>query len=220
VVYRDVLGLSYRETAEQMGTSVNAVTMLLHRGRRGLRRTLGVTAGGIGLWRWLKRAGLPQVAVAKGAAATVVVAGLATTGVVVARAIAPAAADTAVAAPATRFGDPAGEAGRTHREILGREPDRRRPVMAGGPRASSVPASTRGSGAAETAASVHSAAAGAAPAPSTLRLPTASLPTLQIPTAAQTVTVSTPATAVTVTIPTATAVTVPTPIATVTVPIP
>ena len=34
VVYRDVLGLSYGETAEQMGKSVNAVTMLLHRGRQ------------------------------------------------------------------------------------------------------------------------------------------------------------------------------------------
>ena len=38
VVYRDLLGLSYGETAEQMGTTVNAVTMLLHRGRRQLRR--------------------------------------------------------------------------------------------------------------------------------------------------------------------------------------
>ena len=40
VLYRDVLGLSYGETAEQMGTTVNAVTMLLHRGRLRLRRTL------------------------------------------------------------------------------------------------------------------------------------------------------------------------------------
>src|SRR5205814_8568684 len=31
VLYRDVLGLSYGETAEQMGRSVNAVTMLLDR---------------------------------------------------------------------------------------------------------------------------------------------------------------------------------------------
>src|SRR5690348_17663168 len=55
------------ETAQQMGRSVNAVTMLLHRGRRRLRQTLGVTAGGVGLWRWLRQAGTPQAAIAKGA---------------------------------------------------------------------------------------------------------------------------------------------------------
>ena len=101
VVYRDVLGLSYGETAEQMGTSVNAVTMLLHRGRRRLRQTLGVTTVGIGLWRWGKRVGMPQVAAAKGAATVVVAAGLATTGIVTARAIAPVGTDEAVAAAAT-----------------------------------------------------------------------------------------------------------------------
>ena len=47
VLYRDVLGLSYGETAEQMGTSVNAVTMLLHRGRQRLRQTLAATVGGL-----------------------------------------------------------------------------------------------------------------------------------------------------------------------------
>ena len=113
VVYRDVLGLSYDETAKQMGKSVNAVTMLLHRGRRRLRQTLGVTGGGIGLWRWLKQAGMPQVAVAKGAAAVVVAAGLATTGVVTARVIAPIGTDTAAAAAlATRSGRRTEEAGR------------------------------------------------------------------------------------------------------------
>ena len=71
VLYRDVLGLSYGETAEQMGTSVNAVTMLLHRGRQRLRQTLAATVGGLGLWRWSKHAGMPQVAVVKGAAAVV-----------------------------------------------------------------------------------------------------------------------------------------------------
>jgi len=58
VVYRDVLGFSYGETAEQMRTSVNAVTMLLHRGRKRLRQTLGVTSGCVWLWRWLKRIGM------------------------------------------------------------------------------------------------------------------------------------------------------------------
>ncbi len=97
VVYRDVLGLSYDETAEQMGKSVNAVTMLLHRGRRRLRQTLGVTAGGFGLWRWLRQYGMPQAAVVKGAAAVVVAGGLATTGVVAARVIAPVGPEVAAA---------------------------------------------------------------------------------------------------------------------------
>ena len=96
VVYRDVLGLSYDETAAQMGKSVNAVTMLLHRGRGRLRQTLGVTAGGFGLWRWLRQSGMSQAAVVKGAAAVVVAGGLATTGVVAARVIAPIGADTAL----------------------------------------------------------------------------------------------------------------------------
>jgi len=71
VLYRDVLGLSYGETAEQMGRSVNAVTMLLHRGRKRLRQTLAVTVGGVGSWRWVKQAGIQQVAVVKGVAAVV-----------------------------------------------------------------------------------------------------------------------------------------------------
>src|SRR5262245_30650347 len=93
VLYRDVLGLSYGETAEQMGTSVNAVTMLLHRGRRRLRQSLGVTTGGVGVWRWVRHAGMPQVAVVKGAAAVLVAAGLATGGVVAARVVAPIGTD-------------------------------------------------------------------------------------------------------------------------------
>ena len=92
VLYRDVLGLSYGETAEQMGTTVNAVTMLLHRGRLRLRETLGVTVGGVGVWRWLRRAGTPQVAVAKGAGAIVLAGGLATGGIVTAGHAARAAA--------------------------------------------------------------------------------------------------------------------------------
>jgi RNA polymerase sigma-70 factor (ECF subfamily) len=102
VVYRDVLGLSYGETAKQMGTSVNAVTMLLHRGRRRLRQTLGATTVGIGLWRWGRRIGMPQVALAKGAATVVVAAGLATTGVVAARATAPGAGTAPPAVLPTR----------------------------------------------------------------------------------------------------------------------
>ena len=92
VLYRDVLGFSYGETAEQMGTSVNAVTMLLHRGRQRLRQTLVIAAGGLG-WRWLKQAGMPQVAVVKGAAAVVAAAGLATAGIVAAQVVAPIGTD-------------------------------------------------------------------------------------------------------------------------------
>jgi RNA polymerase sigma-70 factor (ECF subfamily) len=214
VVYRDVLGLSYDETAERMGKSVNAVTMLLHRGRGRLRQTLGVTAGGIGLWRWLKQAGMPQVAVAKGAAAVVVAAGLATTGIVAARVIAPIGTDTAAAAAlATRPGSRTEEAGR-------------RPGSPLRVRVSAVPASTRASTAAATPASVRSSTAEAGPSlvSSTLRGPTVSLPTLAIPTlpatVAATVTISTPITTVAVTTPTGTTATVTTPITTVTVPIP
>lgn len=214
VVYRDVLGLSYDETAERMGKSVNAVTMLLHRGRGRLRQTLGVTAGGIGLWRWLKQAGMPQVAVAKGAAAVVVAAGLATTGVVAARVIAPIGTDTAAAAAlATRSGSRTEEAAR-------------RPGGTFRVRVTAVPASTRGSTAAATPASVRSSTAEAEPSliSSTLRGPTVSLPTLAIPTlpatVAATVTISTPITTVAVTTPTGTTATVTTPITTVTIPIP
>ena len=225
VVYRDVLGLSYDETAEHMGKSVNAVTMLLHRGRRRLRQTLGVTAGGIGLWRWLKQAGMPQVAVAKGAAAVVAAAGLATTGVVAARVVAPSGTETAAAAPATRSGGRTVEVGRTPGGVLRS-------------RVSAVRASTHGSTADPptatadatsstadaTPASVGSSTAEAAPSPvsSTLGVPTVSVPrvpTTTLPvTVGATVTISTPITTVAVTTPTS--VTVTTPITTVTVPIP
>src|SRR3989440_608408 len=69
VLYRDVLGFSYGETAEQMGTSVNAVTMLLHRGRRRLRQTLGVAVGGVGSWRGVRQGGTPPRAGGEGASA-------------------------------------------------------------------------------------------------------------------------------------------------------
>src|ERR1700750_438284 len=104
VLYRDVLGLSYGETAEQMGTSVNAVTMLLHRGRQRLRQTLAVTGGGLGLWRWARRGGMAQAAAAKGAVAVVAAAGLATSGVVAARAVAPVGSQPSAAAPTVRPG--------------------------------------------------------------------------------------------------------------------
>lgn len=204
VVYRDLLGLSYDETAEQMGKSVNAVTMLLHRGRRGLRQRLGATTGGIWLWRWMKRAGTPQVAVGKGAAAVVAAAGLATTGVVTARLIArPMRADMAADATATRSG------GLT--EVRVRHPGHRQLKTGGGSKVSTVPASTQSPSGVATAGSVRPSTTGGA-----LRVLPVSLPTVSVPS----VTIRTPITAVTVTTPPGTTLAVTTPIATVTVPIP
>jgi RNA polymerase sigma-70 factor (ECF subfamily) len=223
VVYRDVLGLSYDETAEQMGKSVNAVTMLLHRGRRRLRQTLGVTAGGFGLWRWLRQSGMAQAAVVKGTAAVVVAGGLATTGVVAARVIASAGPEMAAAAPATPFGSLTKGAEWTPGGVL-MLPSRTRDFKTGG---SSVGAVTQGLSGddATPATSGSSTTAGALSLlPSTVGVPTVSVPAATIPTApvtvAATVTVSTPITAATVTAPTGTTATVTTPITTVTVPIP
>jgi RNA polymerase sigma-70 factor, ECF subfamily len=223
VVYRDVLGLSYGETAEQMGTSVNAVTMLLHRGRRRLRQTLGATTVGIGLWRWGKRLGMPQLAVAKGAATVVVAAGLATTGIVTARAVAPVETHEAATAPVR----PAPGKVLAPRNVLA--PDSARPSArphrrsAGGSKRAAAPSTTRGSIPAATSTPVVlSSTAGLTTSASrtTLQVPTVHVPTLPIPTTPATVAVSTPVTTVTVTIPTVTTATVTTPIATVTVPIP
>jgi RNA polymerase sigma-70 factor (ECF subfamily) len=205
VLYRDVLGLSYGETAERMGRSVNAVTMLLHRGRQRLRQTLGVTVGGLGLWRWARRAGLPQVAAAKGAVA-VVAAGLATAGIAAARVVAPIGTDR-TAALATHSGHLTAGAERTARRAF---PDsaRRHFKTAGVSKVSSAPASTPGSPGSTL----------------TLRAPTVPLPKVTIPTLpttiAATVAVTTPITAATVTTPTGTTATVTTPLTTVTLPIP
>jgi RNA polymerase sigma-70 factor (ECF subfamily) len=218
VVYRDLLGLSYGETAAKMGTSVNAVTMLLHRGRRRLRQTLAALVGGFGLWRWLHEDEMPQVAVAKGAAAFVAAAGLATTGVVVARVVAPAGADAKGAAPVARS---------VSRGVsLALDSAHRRVKTTVSSMVSSVPAPTQapmGDAAAPSAPSPTTAVT-SSPPPSTLPVPTVSPPTLPISTPAATVpatvTVSTPVATVSVTIPAATTVTVTTPITTVTLPIP
>jgi RNA polymerase sigma-70 factor, ECF subfamily len=212
VLYRDVLGLSYGETADQMGTSVNAVTMLLHRGRRRLRQTLGVAVGGAGLWRWLRQGGTPQVAAVKGAAAVVAAAGLATGGIVAAehtaRAVAPARAGATAAPPAHGGRPPA-------------HPSVRRPFgTVAGSGVLAAPAATRGPTEEASPGSVRSATALAVttpPSPSTLPVPTVSVPSLTVP---ATVTASTPIATVTVTTPTVPTATVTTPIVTVTVPIP
>jgi RNA polymerase sigma-70 factor (ECF subfamily) len=230
VVYRDLLGLSYGETAEQMGTTVNAVTMLLHRGRRGLRQTLGAASSGVWLWRWMRRAGVPQAAVAKGSAAVVVAAGLATTGIVAARVVAPIGTDAKAAAPATRFPSPTKKRGRLPRPVRALDPTRHdaESLTRASARAVEVPRSAQASSVDPTPTSVaeppESASSQSTSPSSTLPVPTPSLPTLSVPTLAvtvpATVTVSTPVATVSVTTPTLTTATVTTPIATVTLPIP
>jgi len=222
VLYRDVLGLSYGETAEQMDTSVDAVTMLLHRGRQRLRQTLGgITMVGLGLWRWSKQ-GMPQVAAVKGTAAVVLAAGLATTGIVAARAVAPIGADRTAAAPAARSGSLTAGAVRMPGAASALDSAPSHLETFGGSSASAALAPTQGPSGDATAASVPSSTTEAALSllPSTLVVPTVSLPTLPISTVGGTVTVTTPITTVSVTTPTGTTATVTTPITTVTVPIP
>ena len=224
VVYRDVLGLSYDETAAEMGKSVNAVTMLLHRGRGRLRQTLGVTAGGFGLWRWFRQSGMPQAAVVKGTAAVVVAGGLATTGVVAARVIAPIGADTAATAPAPRSGSLARGAEWTSGGVLMLRSGSRHFKTAGGWRSSAAMQGLGGDDARPATIGSSTTADASSLLPSTVGVPTVSVPTVPIPappvTVAATVTASTPITTVTVTAPTGTTATVTTPITTVTVPIP
>jgi RNA polymerase sigma factor (sigma-70 family) len=124
VLYRDLLGLSYAETAEQMSTTVPAVTMLLHRARSRLRTVLGSAVVGVGLSRWL-RGGEWQATAAK-AGAVVLAGGLGTAGALTAvhtvgaiapRAAAPAIAPrTATPAVAPRAATPAIAAPRRRRE--------------------------------------------------------------------------------------------------------
>jgi len=225
VVYRDVLGLSYDETAAEMGKSVGAVTMLLHRARGRLRQTLGVTAGGFGLWRWLRHYGLPQVAVVKGAAAVVVAGGLAATGVVAARVIASGGPEMAADAQAARAGSLTMGAERTPGRALRRRSGSRHFnhfETTGGSRVSTVAPGLSGDDATPATVGSSTTADGSPLLPVTVGLPTVTVPTVSIPTSPVTIaaTVSTPIAAVTVTIPTATTATVTTPITTVTVPIP
>jgi RNA polymerase sigma-70 factor (ECF subfamily) len=217
VLYRDVLGLSYGETAEQMGTTVHAVTMLLHRGRLRLRQTLGLTLGGVGLWRWLRRAGTPQLAVAKGTGAIVLAAGLATGGIVTAgraaRAAAPSGTGPMVqpAAPGAGWMDGGRrwlDTARHHVEIA----DGSVAVAA------TTPAERRGADAEPV--SVLSSTAGGVTSSLQMPVPKVSLPKLPIPTPPVTVAVTTPIVAATGTVPVGTTASVTTPVVTVTVPLP
>jgi RNA polymerase sigma-70 factor, ECF subfamily len=219
VLYRDVVGLSYDETAEQMGTSVNAVTMLLYRGRQRLREALGVTSGGAGWWRWLKQGGATQLAVAKGAAAVVVAAGLATGGVVAAgraaREAAPVTTEAVAAAPAAESGSLAAVARRTPRALTHGST---RPHI----KENSVVASARSVGVAGVTTKGSVPAPTTALSTSTARVTTnlLTLSSVTLPAVAATATVATPVATVTAATPTVTAATVTTPVTTVTLPIP
>jgi RNA polymerase sigma-70 factor (ECF subfamily) len=208
VLYRDLFGLSYGDTADQMGTTVNAVTMLLHRGRQRLRQTLGATAAGVWLSRWLKRAAVPQVAAAKGAAAVVGAVGLATGGVVAAQVVASIGSGaTAADAPATHSRKLTVGAGLTPAGARAVGAVRRHSKRAGTSRATAAASST------------VSVVARTPP-----RLPGVSLPRLSIPASlpavAATLAVVTPVATATVTTPFGTTPTVSTPLITVTVPVP
>jgi RNA polymerase sigma-70 factor (ECF subfamily) len=224
VVYRDVLGLSYGETAERMGKSVNAVTMLLHRARGQLRQTLGIAAGGVGLWHWLRRVGMAQATVVKSGAAVVAAAGLATTGVVAAHLVAPVGTGMTAAVPVARSGGLAEGVARARRSVSVLDSAPRHVGHAGGARVGAVPASTQRAGGGALSASVVSSTAAAAvsSSPWPRRHPAVSVPTLPILTSPVTVaakvTVGTPITSLTVTLPMSATVT--TPIATATLPIP
>lgn len=214
VLYRDVLGFSYGETAEQMGKSVNAVTMLLHRARKRLRQTLGLTLGGFGLWRWLRRAGMPQMTVAKGAVAFVAATGLATTGIVAARVVAPIGAEV-TAAPAARTVSLRAAASRPPAGTVPRKAAHRH---ANSSDASGVTAGADQAAQQASVSSVQSSTTDAATVLGSTILPSApALPTAST-TVAVDVTVSTPVTQTTVTTPTA--VTATTPVTTLTVPLP
>jgi RNA polymerase sigma-70 factor (ECF subfamily) len=223
VLYRDVLGLSYAEMAAQMGTTVPAVTMLLHRARSQLRNVLGIAVVGAAPWRWL-RSGAGQAVAAKTAAVAVVAGGLATAGVVTAqhaaRATEPAAAGMTTAAMAPGRGpahvaktiDSVRRPGRRAKHAAGVSPT---PAAA---RATSQTASAQPalSTASAPAASVASVSARAASVPS-LSVPGLSVPALPVPSTAA---ITTPVATLTVALPPGTTVTVPTPIVTATVSIP
>lgn len=245
VLYRDLLGLSYAETAEQMGTTVPAVTMLLHRARSRLRSLLGIAVVGIAGWRW-PRSSACQAAVAKAAGVVVLGGGLATAGVVTSghavRAAPPAAARiTMAAAQPPREGTGI----RTTTGVARRDagPGEHSPSTAGAPPQQSTPAAV------PTTAPAPTSVPTTAPAPTTLespselpivstappatpRVPSVPLPAPKVPEltapAEAPLTPPLPAPAATATtavagaapVPPGTTVTVATPVATVTVSVP
>jgi RNA polymerase sigma factor (sigma-70 family) len=226
LVYRDVLGLSYAETAAQMGATVPAVTMLLHRARSGLRKVLGVALPGAGLWKWL-RSGPGQATAAKAAGAVVLAGGLATAGVVTGqhagRAAEPAVPGitTATQQPTPDLGGSEVQIGLRHAPQRRAGHDRRSRLLRTSPGAAAQTApTTPGVNAPPTAGTLPGGAGASKPAVGKPKLPlsTSALPTPTLPTTIATV--QTPVVTTTVAVPPPGGLTVPTPITTVTVSIP
>ncbi|HEY7422157.1 MAG TPA: sigma-70 family RNA polymerase sigma factor [Gaiellaceae bacterium] len=224
LVYRDVLGLSYAETAAQMGATVPAVTMLIHRARAGLRKVLGVALPFAWPWKWL-RGGPGQAGAAKAAGAVVLAGGLATAGVVTGqhagRAAGPAAPGMATATqqPAANFGGNAIKIGLRHRPQRRDRHERSSALGRVSPSTAAQIAAPATPGAPPPKAGTVPGAEASRP---TVDKPTLSLPTLALttPTLPATIaTIETPVITTTVAVPTI-GLTVPTPIATVTVNIP
>ena len=217
VLYRDVLGLSYAEMAAQMGTTVPAVTMLLHRARTRLRNVLGIAVVGV-RWRW-PRSGPYQAAAAKAAAVVVVAGGLTTAGVVTAQRAA-RATDESAPAPLTSTALPGREPAHIAKtKRLVRRPARRAQRTAASP----TPAPTQTASQAASALPVPSTTAAPVASVAGAHLPALSVPSLSVPgvtVSSTSAAVTTPVAAVTVPLPPGTTISVPTPIVTVTVSIP
>jgi len=227
VLYRDVLGLSYAEMAEQMGRSVPAVTMLLHRARSRLRGLLGIALVGEGLWRWL-RGNEWEAAAANAAGVVVVAGGLATAGLVVAGHVAratPSAAGTRTTA-ATRPPAPASRdlvgAGVRVRVVRKHRASERHDASATPARTAhsspvDAPATAAVPNPLPTTRPAAARASAPAPSPPRVQLPVASLPPLPGAGPKPTLTLPTAATAA---VTSGTTATVATPVATVTVSVP
>jgi RNA polymerase sigma factor (sigma-70 family) len=221
LVYRDVLGLSYAETAAQMGATVPAVTMLLHRARSGLRKVLGVAVAG-GAWKWL-RGGPGQATAAKAAGAVVLAGGLATAGVVAGQHAGRAANPAVRGATATQQASPylGGDAiqiGLRHGPQRGARHERRLGPLRIGASTAVQPAPTAQGATAPPKAGTAPGETRPAAGKPTLPLPTSAVTTPTVPTTIATV--QTPVITTTVAVPPPVGLTVPTPVTTVTVNIP
>jgi RNA polymerase sigma factor (sigma-70 family) len=217
VLYREVLGLSYDETAAKMGTTVGSVQMLLHRGRNRLRSTLEGSFSGVGLARWLRSATtLAHAPAAQALAGATAALGLALAGGAVALHVAhagrgPAPAMSAVSVragpvPRRRFAS----ATRPTRTAASTTPSTRRPTP-GAAVPSATPGDTERSAAATQSAQSGSSSRSTAPAVPVpaLPVPAAPVPALPVP-ALPSPTVTTPAVTVpTVTVPGVVSVTAP-----------
>jgi RNA polymerase sigma-70 factor (ECF subfamily) len=224
VLYRDVFGLSYAEMAEQMGRTVPAVTMILHRARSHLRGLLGIALVGGGISRWL-RSNEWEASAANAAGVVVLAGGLATAGVVasghVARASAPAhrVPTFAAAHPRHELAGPRTSSGvvRTHSSSAVRRSSTARTPSDASPTAGAPPLGDQAPPTPRSPSRPHVRSKATAPVASLADavLPPLSLPSLPAP-VPQPPSLPAPAS----TVPALATATVATPIATVTVSVP